>query len=143
MMERSRSSPDIIGILQKGIREVSTRVEAVSNRDQSIPDWVDVNAFNGAWVYFGGVGIFAEDTVGYWRSSSGLVFLKGVVKSGVIPGDLFTLREGFRPAFKKRFPIISNGLFGILSISDVGVVRIEAGNNTKVELSGIVFRAEQ
>ncbi len=142
MMERSRSSPNIIGILQRDTREVALRLGKIANRDQSIPDWIPVNTFYGAWVYYGGIGAFVEDTVGYWRSSSGIVLLKGVVKNGIIPSDLFTLEPGFRPAFRKRFPIISNGVFGYVSISETGNVKVEAGSNVKVELSGISFRAE-
>jgi hypothetical protein len=143
MMERSRSSLDIIGILQKEDKRLASEISLVKNRDQSIPDWIDVTAFSGAWVNYGGSGSFAEDTAGYWRSSTGLVLLKGVVKNGLIPGDLLVLPIGFRPAFLKRFPIISNGVFGIASVSAVGIVRVEAGSNIKVELSGIAFRSEQ
>lgn len=138
MMERSRSSPDIIGILKKQDRELAERISKLWNRELSIPDWITPTLL-GSWVNFGG----AEEPAGYWRSSSGLVLLRGTIRNGIIPSAVWIMPEGFRPLTDKHFPIVSAGSFGYALVQANGNVVVPAGNSSSVYLSGIVYRAEQ
>src|SRR6185295_16972344 len=97
MMERSRSSADIIGQLQRQLREHDDMLTTLRGLDRAI-DWI-APTLAGTWVNFGG----SEDTAAYSRTSSGIVLLKGVIKSGTVPSTALTLPVGFRPLKIMRF----------------------------------------
>lgn len=137
MMERSRSRLDPLSSLQVRDRDLQKQVDRLRNRDRSLPDWIDLT-LAGAWVTFGA----PEDDPGYWRDSSGIVRFRGVAKSGTVPSTLTTMGEGFRPAGKRRFPVVSNNVFGYISVTSAGVITVEAGNNTYIDIAAINYRAE-
>jgi hypothetical protein len=120
------------------LRSFNSRLEILEHRDHSLADWQSL-PFNAGWSDFGGL----EEAAGFWRSSSGIVFLRGEVKStGTIPDDIGTLPVGFRPSTKKRFAVVSNNAFGAVSILTTGVINVDVGSVVRVSLSGISFRAE-
>jgi len=56
---------------------------------------------------------------------------------------VFTLPVGYRPIKNMHIPTISNGAFGGINISSVGVVMAQYGNNTWYSLDvGVCFKAE-
>lgn len=137
MMERSRSRQDPLSALKVGQRELGRDIEILANNDHSLFDWVPMTLV-GAWVPFGG----AEDDPGYWRDSAGIVRFRGLIKSGVVPSAFTTLPQNFRPAGNRRFPLVANNGFGLISILASGVCTVETGSNVYVDLAAINFRAE-
>ena len=138
MMERSRSRKDIFGDIYTRLRDNEDEIGIVSQSDHSLFDWIPITLV-GAWVAFGG----AEDIPKYWRDSSGIVRMAGLIKSGAVPSAFTTLPANFRPGGNRRFPTISNGAFGYVSVLANGVCTVEAGSNVYVDLAAIAFRAEQ
>ena len=92
--------------------------------------------FAGAWVNFGGT----NEPANYYKDAFGRVWIGGVVKSGVVPSTIFTLPSGYRPQYAMIFAVVSNNLFGIVTINPDGTVVANTGNNTYFSLSGISFR---
>lgn len=137
-MERYRSKLNPFQALAARIEELERLTRIILTRDRSFPGWIEPTLLNN-WANFGG----SEDTAGYWRNPGGLVVLKGAIKDGVIPSSAFVLPEGLRPLSTKRFPIVSNNLFGVVYVNDLGVVTVISGDNIRVDLSSIIFRAEQ
>src|SRR5881227_1478499 len=138
MTERSRSRLNAFTALAVNDREQRRDIQKIGARDRSLPDWI-TPALSSPWVNFGGT----EDTVGYWRDSSGIVYLKGVIKSGTIPSAIFFLPDGLKPLAIRRFPVYSNGALGFVTVAADGQVTVISGSNVSVELSSINFRAEQ
>ena len=136
MMGRSRSSPDIIGRIQKAHRELSDGVQRINNTDRSV-DWIDFDLLNG-WVWYG-----ADDTAAFSRTSNGIVRVKGLIKNGAIPSVVAYFPVGFRPTGTKRIPIMSNGSLAYSASGSDGSLWIYTGSNAWVDLSAISFRAEQ
>lgn len=101
-----------------------------------IPAYTAVASFSDSWVNYGA----GYPEAGYLLDRSGFVWLIGLVKSGTIAGTVFTLPEGYRPVGTLHFPCVSNGAFGLLAANASGTVRVEAGNNTYVDLSSVRFR---
>lgn len=95
-------------------------------------------AFAGAWVNFAS----ATDAVAsFYKDPFGRVFIRGTVKSGAIGSAIFTLPGGYRPQYTEIFAVVSNGAFGICTITSAGVVTATAGSNIYFTLNGISFRA--
>lgn len=141
MMGRSRSKQDIIGKIQKNLREVSRDASRISDYDRSV-DWI-IPSLSNSWVSFGG----GEEGPGYSRTASGLVVLRGLIKSGGINTSAFQLPVGFRPSTLKRFAVYSHDgsipVIGTAKIGSDGTVTPERGSNVSFSLSGVVFKAEQ
>lgn len=137
-MERSRSRQNIITELMVRDRETQRTLRTLAARQNALFDWIDLTSLSGTWVPFGS----PEDDPGYWRDSAGIVRFRGVVKSGTIPSALVTMGVGFRPAGKRRFPVVANNGFGYVSITAAGVITVEAGNAAYVDLAAISYRAE-
>ena len=90
-----------------------------------------------AWANAGG----SFETAGYWKDADGTVHLKGTVMSGALPGVIFTLPAGYRPAAQGVFPVVSNGAFGRCDVKNSGNVEATTGNNAAFSLDGISFKA--
>lgn len=141
---RSKTSLDIFQSLQKDIADLSTRVDALA-RNLALPDWINIGdpnapAFQNSWVAYG-----APFTApGFWRNSSGMVCLRGLVKNGTVSsvGVIFTLPVGFRPPAQLLFANHAGGASGRLDVSIDGSVIAVAGSNAYFQLDGIMFRAE-
>lgn len=108
---------------------------------------VDVSSFDWtaptlaqSWVNFGS----GFTTAGRCKRG-GIVYLKGVMKSGTISTTavVFNLPVGWRPKERKVFMVISNGTVGRLDILANGDVIFYAGNSTYYSIDGISFPAEQ
>lgn len=95
-------------------------------------------AFLGTWVNYGAPAANAY----FLKDRQGYVHLSGVVKSGVIPGGVFTLPVGYRPLAEEYYAVCSNGAFGWLIVKPTGEVIAQTGNAAFVALSGVTFRAD-
>lgn len=98
-------------------------------------------AFANAWVNFGST----NETAAYYKDGVGVVRLKGVIKSGTVGSNCFTLPTGYRPAADIIFAVASfdgtNWIVGVLKVLSGGGVRPMAGSNNTFSLSGVSFRA--
>lgn len=90
--------------------------------------------FQNSWVNFGGT----LGTAGY-RKANGIVYLRGIIKSGTINTVAFNLPAGYRPAADTRFPSVSNSAFGSCIVDTSGNVTPQVGNNASFSLDGILF----
>lgn len=108
--------------------------------------WIRIRGaeFANSWVNFD------ADTVANGRFCSyakdertGLVYLRGLMKSGTLPGIAFYLPPGYRPTLlvsSMYFPVTSNTAFGSVYITSAdGSLYVGAGSATWVSLNGIVF----
>ena len=91
--------------------------------------------FVNSWVNFGGV----WNNAGYKKDQRGWVNLRGLIKSGSA-ATMFTLPSGYRPAGQMQFPMVSNGVFGNLTVkADGTVLGVAPYSNLSVTLDGISF----
>ena len=93
--------------------------------------------FDNSWVDYGS----GYSTAGYFKDSSGMVHLEGLVKDGAIPACIFTLPVGYRPNAVKVFSVRVSGGTGRVDVGADGCVNVAGGNNTSLSLDGISFRA--
>jgi hypothetical protein len=101
------------------------------------PTWT-APALLHSWVNYGG----GTETAGYTKVG-GVVYLRGLVKSGVLTLPIFTLPAGYRPAGEKDFIVFSNGAAGyVYALNNGDVIADAPSNNTFVSLCGVSFPAE-
>jgi hypothetical protein len=93
-------------------------------------------AFQNSWVNYGG----GEQTATFRKDPLGRVMVRGLIKSGTVPGIAFQLPTGYRPPSTSRWPAISNGVItGFIQVGGDGSVSVQAGSNAWVDLDGIDF----
>jgi hypothetical protein len=82
---------------------------------------------------------------GYMKDSSGIVHLRGLVKSGTVGSWIFVLPSGFRPARAAMFSVIdgNNAICRCDVHPDGAVVPATMTGNGYYSLDGITFLAEQ
>ncbi len=95
-------------------------------------------AFTNSWVNAGG----GDANANFRMLDTGLVQLKGSVKTGTITTSAFTLPVGYRPLDLRRFAVASSGALGILLINSSGTVVPQVGSNGQFEID-VSFYAEQ
>jgi len=78
---------------------------------------------------------------GYYKDESGIVRLKGLIKSGTIGQTAFTLPIGYRPDTTLIFSVSSGGAYATLRVNSDGTVVPYTGANTYFSLDGVSFRA--
>lgn len=93
-------------------------------------------SYQSGWSNFGA----PLGAVGWTKDANGYVHLKGAMKGGTIGGVAFSMPAGFRPADDTRFPVVSNNLFGVLTISSIGTVTPSSGSNVSFVLDGISYK---
>lgn len=79
----------------------------------------------------------------YYKDSSGVVHIFGLIKSGVVDTTAFTLPQGYRPIDTMYFPCVATGAIGFLVVQGNGLVVPKLGTTSYLSLDGISFRAEQ
>lgn len=121
------------------IRDMLQRLEILERSSGGNEDYVAPTLLN-SWVNFD---TDTHNEAGYFRSQDGIVYLRGLIKSGTVGQTAFTLPAGYRPTRRMICVAISNGAIGRVDIEADGSVVINAGNNTYVSLDGISFRAMQ
>lgn len=95
-------------------------------------------SFQNSWVNYAS----GYSSVAFRKDPLGKVILRGAIKSGTVPGTVFTLPTGFRPPGQISFPLATDGSFGTLGgvyVSNAGDVVIYRGSNAYVSLDGIEF----
>lgn len=118
------------------IKDIARRLEILERSRGSDEAYTDASYLN-SWVSYNTT---THNKAGYYKTTTGVVRLQGVVKSGTIGQPIFTLPTGYRPAKTLLFTVPSNGAFGVLEIQTDGDVIATTGNNTYVSLEGIQFR---
>lgn len=154
-MERSRSKTDIIGILQRRIAGIESQLKTLRNQNLALPDWIAIGslgapAYQNGWVDNAIVSPSGNVYPGarFWKDSSGMVHVSGMVKSGANGATIFTLPVGFRPSTPLFLgSIYSGGTLGVY-INDVTGEVVPFGITGSVTGAGYVniecsFRAEQ
>jgi len=121
--------------------------QAVENSNEAIQGLRDlINSFdNDKWIAPTLINAFVNvgsgnSLAGYYKDPNGVVRLRGRLATGASGASPFTLPIGFRPSATKIFPIVSNGVFGTVSITSLGVVTL-TGNSTYYALDSISFKA--
>jgi len=108
-------------------------------------DWIVVGsggsapAFLNGWVNDGTAGY---GTAAFRKLPSGLVQVKGLIKTGGIGQVAFTLPAGYRPIENRLFGVASNAAFGQVNVFANGNVTPVAGSNVDMALD-FSFFAEQ
>lgn len=97
-------------------------------------------SFNNGWENYSTS--FSE--CGYFKNSSGIVHIKGLVKNGTIGQGIFVLPAGYRPSRTLILTVSTNpNVYGQVRITSSGSVECTEGSSNWVSLDGISFRAEQ
>ncbi len=109
----------------------------VDGEPSPVADWViPVLLYN--WVNFGQ----GYETAGYYLDRK-RVFIKGLIKSGVMNTTLFNLPVGSRPPLSFIIPVLTAGGPGSMEIRDTGdVVLGSGGTNGWVSISNVSFRVD-
>lgn len=89
------------------------------------------------WANTGG----SDAPAGFYKDPWGRVYLRGVVDSGSLPGDIFTLPSGYRPGYIVRLSTTDSVGMARIQILTSGIVHISAGTPW-VALDGISFRED-
>ncbi len=106
----------------------------------TIPGYTACNLQN-SWVNFDN----GYTTAGYTKTTSNVVVLKGLIKSGTATTGttVCTLPVGYRPSAKLIFSTSTNaspeGVAARVDVDTSGAVQIMSGNNTWLALNGIRF----
>ena len=94
-------------------------------------------AFQNSWVPYAS----GFDPPFFYKDNEQRVWLQGLIKSGTVPGVVFTLPIGYRPLGGQQvFVVISNGALGRVDVLASGDVYVNTGNAGYVSLAGISFR---
>jgi len=95
-------------------------------------------AFENSWVNYDSVNYA---TAAFRKDALGFIHIKGMVRSGSLPGTIFTLPAGSRPAKPVYFAVASYDAYGQVWIGLDGPVQAGVGNNGWLSLNGITFYA--
>ena len=104
----------------------------------NIQEWQEIGvgnapAFENSWINFVTSG--EQATAAFYKDSFGRVYIKGLVKSGTINTDIFTLPTGYIPSERIHLGTMSNSAYGTLRIDTDGAVRAQTGNNTSFAIN--------
>lgn len=100
-------------------------------------DWRTPSLVSG-WTNFGA----GYNSAGYYKDSTGIVHLRGLVVGDSPDTPIFVLPEGYRPDCGSMFGVITSGGLGRVDIlSDGRVLWMTAGSFTYMSLDGILFKA--
>jgi hypothetical protein len=86
---------------------------------------------------------------GFRRDADGAIRLRGRVtraagtSAGRLPLTVFTLPEGYRPAYRHRLPVLSRGRLGVLEVEPGGNVVLLKGAMEDLSLDGVVIAEER
>ena len=104
-------------------------------RSAMLPKWITPTLSNG-WVYYGS----PYEPPGYYMDVSGVVHLRGLIKSGTVGVTMFTLPAGFAPPYTLIVPAMSADALCEIRVDTGGnVIVTTGGSGTWVSLSGISF----
>jgi hypothetical protein len=126
--------------LLDAINRLSDRVGALERTDQPLETWTAPTLTN-SWVNFGG----SQTPAGYWKDfRTGIVYLRGLIKSGTANTAAFTLPTGYRPPYNYLFAaLLNNGgadITGHVDLATTGTVVPTSTASVWFTLDGICFR---
>jgi hypothetical protein len=148
-MERSRSSLTLPDETRQKVERLTERVEH-GIAYSTFHEWHVIGAagepaFQNSWTNYN---LTAYPAAAFWKDSSGIVHLRGLVMSGGL-NTIFGLPAGYRigPNISigtraNIFGVHAGGAEGRIDIYNTGAVLLAAGSTGYVALSGICFRAE-
>jgi hypothetical protein len=137
LVEKTLSMGDDGIVKMNGVQVADTDI--VNTKANVVQEaWNSPTLLN-SWVNYGA----GEDTVGYFKDTLGFVHIRGMIKSGTLDAVVFNLPVGYRPLNYKRFAIISNNLWGLVTLFANGGVRASIGSNAWFNFGEIIFKAEQ
>jgi hypothetical protein len=99
--------------------------------------WLSPTFLNG-WTDFGS----KYETAGYYKDALGFIRLKGLIKNGTMGTAAFVLPSGYRPSYRKIFPVLTLDGIGRVNIEpsgDVVIMDYGTASNRWVSLDGIIF----
>ncbi len=70
-----------------------------------------------------------------YRRVGDLVTVQGVVKSGTLGAAVFTLATGYRPPAALQLGTVTNGAFGLLTVTAAGDVVVQSSSNVYASLN--------
>lgn len=103
----------------------------------SLTPWIEVAVFTNSWVNYG-----AGFPTAAYRKIGDIVYLKGLLKNGVLNNQAFNLPVGYRPATTRHFMTMMTALAGglrVLSAGDVTFGDPNGGGNGYCSLDGTRF----
>jgi hypothetical protein len=86
---------------------------------------------------------------GFMRDADGAIRLRGrltraaVISAGRAPLVVFTLPEGYRPAYRHHLAVLSRGKLGVLEVGPGGDVVLVKGANEDLSLDGVVIAEDR
>jgi len=148
----------LLGIAARRISDRGLRTQRLGCHDlaadRPIPDhdggvrtnrW-QVPALAESWVNAGG----DATPAGFMRDADGSIRLRGRLthaagRSGKrrLPLVVFTLPEGYRPAYRHRLPVLARGKLGVLEVETGGNVLLVQGAIQELSLDGVVIAEER
>ncbi|KAF6591040.1 hypothetical protein [Paenibacillus sp. EKM205P] len=130
----------LLADLVDGVQQANTRLSVVENKkaDKDNPAWLAPTLVNGATNTSS-----SEQAIQYTRSNDGYVTLRGVLNVSALNTMAFRLPAGYRPLKSMRFVVSANQAFGQFLVGASGDCFLSSGALTVIDLSGIVFLAEQ
>lgn len=133
VIQSYRSADNLVEWLRRLVDRIS---------DDIYPEeWHEIGAtnqpgFENGWLNYNSS---THPTAAFYKHND-RVYLKGLIKSGTLPGVAFTLPTGYRPSYPNSFAAASNGAFGYFFVDSNGEVNIQVGSNTWFSLAGASFR---
>lgn len=130
----------LLSDLVDDVQQTTARVSVLENKkaDKDNPAWLTPTLLNGAANTSAN-----EQAVQYLKTSDGYVMLRGVLNVAALNTMVFRLPVGYRPLKSMRFVVSANQAFGQFLVGASGDCFLSSGSLTVVDLSGIVFLAEQ
>jgi hypothetical protein len=110
-------------------------VDAPSGGTPVVEAW-QTPTFTNSWANFGG----GYNPAGYFKDNSGVVHLRGLVRSSVLGAAIFTLPNTHRPPGRAIFSVMSNNLAARVDVLNNGQVVPVSGSSAWISLEGITFR---
>lgn len=129
-------SKTIISTVQWGI-PITDEVNRLAGLvDGNVPTaWITASPMQNGWVAY-------DARVPQYRKIGDIVYLRGVIKSGALGSQAFTLPVGYRPPSLGNlgFAVESNSAFGLVNIEPSGLVMPVIGQPTAyIRLDNIYF----
>ncbi|KZE81470.1 hypothetical protein AV545_08235 [Paenibacillus jamilae] len=130
----------LLADLVDDVQQATTRVSVLENKkaDKDNPTWLTPTLLNGAMNTSAN-----EQAVQYLKTSDSYVMLRGVLNVAALNTMAFCLPAGYRPLKSMRFVVSANQAFGQFLVGASGDCFLSSGSLTVIDLSGIVFLAEQ
>lgn len=104
--------------------------------------WIDFAVFANSWTNYGGGWGQAQ-----FRRKRGIVYLRGLVKSGAALTVMLDMPVGFRPGYTQTYICWAGAGYARIDVGGNGSITlvnwIGGGDNTYVTLSDISYMAEQ